>query len=163
MNPDRVPDRSPRWPAAVGLVLCLAGLAVSAYLAIEHADRARALACPESATINCLKVTTSRYSEIAGVPVAYLGVGYFVLVSALASLALWRPARGWSLALSVAATAGVVFVLYLVWAEAFGLHAICLWCTAVHVITFVLFAVTLLGEALQGAGMTDPDPMGGRS
>lgn len=36
--------------------------------------------------------------------------------------------------------AGMAFVLYLVYTELFTLDAICLWCTSVHVITFLLFA-----------------------
>jgi uncharacterized membrane protein len=34
-------------------------------------------------------------------------------------------------------------VLYLVWIELFRVGAICLWCTAVHAFTIVLFAVVL--------------------
>jgi len=45
-------------------VLCLVGLAVSAYLTVEHYSSSTTLACPESATINCVKVTTSSYSEL---------------------------------------------------------------------------------------------------
>lgn len=36
-------------------------------------------------------------------------------------------------------------MLYLVYVELFRVDAICLWCTAVHVLTFLLFVVTLLG------------------
>ncbi len=42
---------------------------------------------------------------------------------------------------------GVGFVAYLVYTELFTLDAICLWCTAVHVITLGLFAVIALGTA----------------
>ena len=37
------------------------------------------------------------------------------------------------------------FVLYLVSAELLIIHAICLWCTAVHVITFILFVLIVTG------------------
>jgi uncharacterized membrane protein len=43
---------------------------------------------------------------------------------------------------------GAVFVLYLVWVELFRVDAICLWCTAVHVVTVALFAVIAFGSAL---------------
>ena len=46
-----------------------------------------------------------------------------------------------------AAVAGILMVLYLVYTELFTLDAICLWCTAVHVITFLLFAVTLVATS----------------
>jgi uncharacterized membrane protein len=41
----------------------------------------------------------------------------------------------------------VVFVVYLVSAELVLLHAICLWCTTVHVLTLALFIVTFVGMA----------------
>lgn len=46
------------------------------------------------------------------------------------------------------ATLGVIFVAYLVYAELFVIDAICLWCTAVHVLTVALFAVIAFGTAL---------------
>ena len=36
---------------------------------------------------------------------------------------------------------GIVFVLYLVYTELFTLNAICLYCTAVHIVTFALLIV----------------------
>ena len=40
--------------------------------------------------------------------------------------------------------------LYLVWAELFRIHAICLWCTVVHVLTFALWVAVLFGQILSG-------------
>lgn len=64
-------------PASItALVLAVAGGAVSTYLTIEHFTGSQQLACPESATINCAKVTTSRWSHLVGVPVAVLGLAF---------------------------------------------------------------------------------------
>jgi uncharacterized membrane protein len=49
------------------------------------------------------------------------------------------------------ATAGVGMVVYLVWVEVWELRAICLWCTVVHVLAFVLFVAVVAGS------MSDPD------
>ena len=73
---------------------------------------------------------------------------YFAAVTPLHLPAAWRSSsallrRGRVLA----AVAGILMVLYLVYTELFTLDAICLWCTAVHVITFLLFAVTLIGTS----------------
>jgi len=150
--------RTPLWTTAVAVVLAVLGLAVSVYLAVEHATHATTLACPETGTVDCVKVTTSQYASVVGVPVAYLGVGYYVVTTVVVAARLWRPEGILRLGQGVLAVAGLVFVLYLLWAEFFRLHAICLWCTGVHVATFLLFAVTLIGEALRlpdGA----PDPV----
>jgi len=42
---------------------------------------------------------------------------------------------------------GILFVLYLVYAELFSIGAICLWCTSVHVITFALFVLIMFSAA----------------
>jgi uncharacterized membrane protein len=57
----------------------------------------------------------------------------------------WRapgPALRWARLGSLAA--GIAFVLYLVYTELFTLDAVCLWCTSVHVITFLLFALVVV-------------------
>ena len=46
--------------------------------------------------------------------------------------------------------AGIGFVLCLLYAELFTIGAICLYCTSVHVITFVLFVLTAIAAAAWG-------------
>jgi uncharacterized membrane protein len=128
-------------------LLSVAGVLVSSYLVYEHFTSSSSFACPETGTINCVKVTTSSYSTLAGVPVALLGLGFFLAMTVASVPRLWsnpvlRRARLY------AAGVGVVFVLYLVWAELFRINAICLWCTAVHVLTVAVFALLALDQAL---------------
>jgi uncharacterized membrane protein len=131
------------------LILSVLGLAVSAYLSYEHHTAASTLSCPNTATINCLKVTTSSYSSFLGVPVSDLGLAFFVAMTVLCLPALWRsPARSVRVMRLATAAGGVVFVLYLAWAELYKINAICLWCTAVHIITAALFGVLAIGSAL---------------
>lgn len=135
-----------RWVPSTSLVLSVLGLAVSVYLTYEHFTSSTTLACPDTGALNCLKVTTSEQSAVFGVPVAVLGLLYFVAMLALS--ALWRmPRRDVRLARLATTGAGVLFVVWLVYAELFTLDAICLWCTAVHVLAVGLFAVTALGTA----------------
>ncbi len=131
-----------RRSSHTALVVAVLGLAISVYLTIEHYGSSNLLACPESATINCAKVTTSRWSIIAGVPVAVLGLAFFVAMVALLSPAAWQQPRLDIIRVGAAAI-GTLMVLYLVWIELFRVDAICLWCTAVHVCTIVLFASVL--------------------
>ena len=132
------------------LLLALAGLAVAAYLSYEHLTSSTSLACPDTGAINCVKVTTSRYSSVLGIPVAYLGLAFYLAMALLTLPALWASPRRTVRNLRLtAASSGILFVLYLVWAELFGVDAICLWCTAVHVITLALFACVLSAEALR--------------
>ncbi|HEY2670670.1 MAG TPA: vitamin K epoxide reductase family protein [Rugosimonospora sp.] len=147
------PAAPPRWPAVTTLVLGVLGLAVAIYLTLEHYTSSTTLACPETGVINCQKVTTSAESSVFGIPVALLGLIFFVVMLPLCLPAAWRSARPevrWGrLAFALV---GVGFVIYLVYTELFTLDAICLWCTAVHVITVLLFAVVAMGTATVTTG-----------
>jgi uncharacterized membrane protein len=148
-------QRVPRWLPATSLILSLLGLAVSGYLSYEHHTSATTLSCPNTATINCLKVTTSSYSSFLGMPVSDLGLAFFMVMTVLCLPALWRsPAASVRVVRLATAAAGVVFVFYLAWAELYKIDAICLWCTAVHIITAALFGVLAVGSALLPASLS---------
>ncbi|MGH3445845.1 MAG: vitamin K epoxide reductase family protein [Nocardioidaceae bacterium] len=136
----------PGWAVASSLVLAVLGLLDAAYLTFEHYTSSATLACSESATVNCLKVTTSSYADIVGIPVALFGLAYFVAMVLLCLPAAWRRPQLRALRL-VAVVVGVLAVLYLVWVELYRVNAICLYCTGVHVITFLLFVVVALAAA----------------
>ena len=151
-SPARVTVSAPRWAGPTSLVLALLGVAVSAYLTVEHYSSSTTLACPDTGVVDCVKVTTSSYAELVGVPVALLGLLYFVATAALCLPAAWSSTRAWVHRARLAVVSvGAVFVLYLVWVELFRVDAICLWCTAVHVLAVALFAVVALASALREA------------
>jgi uncharacterized membrane protein len=141
-----------RWFQWTTLVLSLAGLGVSIYLTIAHYTESALAACPESSTINCAKVTTSPESIVFGIfPVAVLGLAFYLFMVAVNSPWAWRslsPAISWARLVSV--VIGICFVLYLIFVELFVVNAICLWCTSVHVLTFLLFAFTVFSAATWG-------------
>jgi uncharacterized membrane protein len=45
-------------------------------------------------------------------------------------------------------------LLRLIWAELFRINAICLWCTAVHILTIALFTIVAIAHALSGPPQT---------
>jgi uncharacterized membrane protein len=146
----RPPQRTiPRWLAPLSLTWCVLGLLVSIYLTYEHYTGSTTLACPASGAVDCAKVTSSAWSTILGIPVAPLGLLFFAVM-----LVLCRPSllRRRSTVLDVArlgfSGVGLLMALYLLWAELFQIHAICLWCTGVHILTFLLFVTLLFGLVL---------------
>ena len=130
-------------------MLAACGLGISVYLTIVHYSTSVTLACTSSGVVNCEKVTTSPESRFLGVPVPLFGLAFFV-VMVLANLpAAWRRGEPWiRIGRLAVAAGGVLFVLYLVYAELFRIDAICLWCSAVHVITGLLFGLVCFGTAL---------------
>jgi uncharacterized membrane protein len=140
-------------PVAAGraaLLTSTAGLLVAAYLTYEHLTAAATLACPDTGAISCVKVTTSSYSHVLGVPVAVLGLAYFAAMTALCLPPAWNRPRPIVAQLRLALSgAGLLFIFYLIWVELFRLDAICLWCTAVHALGILLFAILAVGYALR--------------
>jgi uncharacterized membrane protein len=130
-------------------VLALAGLGVSIYLTVAHFTSPRIRVCSEKGFVNCAAVTTSPESMVFGIfPVAVLGLAFYVFMAAVTSPWAWRatwPAVRWARFGSV--IAGMVFVLYLLYTELFTLNAICLFCTIVHIITFLLFGLIVFSFA----------------
>ncbi len=141
---------APRWAAPISLLLCVFGMAVASYLTYAHYTDAKNLACSDNGVINCAKVTTSAQSHFLGMPVAVLGLAYFVGMTVLCLPWLWRrPERIVRLGRLAGAIAGVAMVLWLVYAELFIIDAICLWCTVVHALTVLLF-VTVASATVVG-------------
>ena len=157
VRPARGHSPPPRWPAIAGLGLSMAGFGIAAYLTYEHYTSSTSLTCPASGgMVNCLKVTTSSYSEIGGIPVAVLGLVFFAVMAVLQSPRAWNSQAS---ALRVGRVAwsitGVGTAVWLIYAELFRLDAICEWCTAVHAISILLFGITVFGTAVTAE---DPEP-----
>ena len=137
-----------RWQPVATLVLSVAGLGISTYLTVTHFDKV-ALVCTNSGTVNCLKVTTSPQSVIFGIPVAMLGLAFFVPMIALCLPVAWRSAdRRIHLARLALSVTGVGMIIYLIIAELFLIKAICLWCSGVHVVTFILFVIIVTASPI---------------
>ncbi|HTQ93224.1 MAG TPA: vitamin K epoxide reductase family protein [Streptosporangiaceae bacterium] len=145
-------ERGPApWLQIATLVLALAGLGVSIYLTIAHFTESALAGCSESGLVNCTKVTTSPESYVFGIPVAVLGLAFFVFAVAIMSPWAWQSARREVHLVRIASmVVGIGFVLYLIYAELFIIGSICLYCTSVHVITFVLFVLTVFAAAAWG-------------
>jgi uncharacterized membrane protein len=127
------------------LVLSLLGLADSTYLTIAHFEtNLLSQTCAANSVINCTKVTTSPQSVIFHIPVAILGLAFYVAMTVINLPPLWKtrdPRVVWlRLAMVVS---GIGFVLYLIYCELFLIKAICEYCTGVHILTFALFILVV--------------------
>ncbi len=142
----------PAWLRWTTFVLALAGLGVSIYLTYAHYTESALAGCTETTgVVNCGKVTTSAQSVVFGIPVAVLGLAFYVFMAAIMSPWAWRARRREVGLLRLASmVVGIGFVLYLLYAELFDIGSICLYCTSVHVITFLLFVLTGLAVAVWG-------------
>jgi uncharacterized membrane protein len=119
------------------IVLALIGLAVAAYLTYVHYEGIEP-ACGLGG--DCEKVQTSAWSELAGIPVALLGLlGYAAILGSL----FVRGEAG-LVAGAVLSLAGFGFSAYLTYRELFSIDAICPWCVSSAVLLTLLAIVTTL-------------------
>ncbi len=107
-------------------VIALIGFADSIYLSAQHfLNRIP----PCSVVEGCETVLTSEYAVISGVPLALLGVVFYLLMLAVPSRAL--------------ATAGFMASLVLLYLQLFVIDAICLYCLVSLGTSTLLFITTL--------------------
>jgi uncharacterized membrane protein len=130
-------------------VLALVGIAIAGYLTWVH------YAGLEPACVGggggCERVQASRWAELAGVPVAVLGlVGY---VAILTSLAL--PEDQGALAATFLSLVGFGFSAWLTYVEIEKIDAICQWCVASAVVMTAL-ALVSVARLLAGARHAAP-------
>ena len=111
------------------------GLAIAAYLTVVHYTGADA-AC--FIAHGCTVVQRSDYSQLAGVPVALLGLGGYAAILA----ALRFDGEAGRTAAALTAVSGAAFSGWLTYVEVARLDAICAWCVASAVCMAVLAVLT---------------------
>jgi uncharacterized membrane protein len=129
-------DRTLR--TAVG-ILATAGAAIAGYLSYARLTDTT-IAC---ATGGCEIVQRSDYAELAGIPVALLGLAAYLFVLGTAFLSS-EPARA---AAAGVAVAGAAFSAYLVYVQVAVIDAICQWCVASDVV-MALLACACIGRLI---------------
>jgi uncharacterized membrane protein len=118
--------------------LALLGIAIAGYLTWVHYAGLKPVCL--SGGGGCEKVQSSQYADVAGIPVALLGlIGY---VGILASLWL-RGETGLTLGVLLTLV-GLGFSAYLTYRELFTIDAICQWCVASAVVMTILTGLALV-------------------
>src|ERR1700749_154585 len=141
------------------VLIAVLGLALASYLVYVHYS-----GTPPACTAGdaCLKVQTSVYSKLAGVPVALIGlIGYIGIF-----LSLLVPDRDEVRLATLAMTViGVCFSGYLTYREVFTLKTICEECATSAVLMLILFlcAATryVLGDPAPAPAATPQAPSAG--
>lgn len=125
----------------VAIVLAVIGLGVAGYLTYIHYEGIKPV-CGLGG--DCEKVQTSEWADLAGVPVALLGlIGYAAI---LVTLFIEREEA--LVAGALIALVGFGFSAYLTYRELFTIDAICPWCVASAVI-MALLAIVMTARLLR--------------
>jgi uncharacterized membrane protein len=131
-----VSDRAVR----VGLALVsAAGIALAAYLTYVHYKPA-ALICTIGG--GCETVQHSKYATIVGIPVAILGLAFWIAALALVA---WDSELARTLVVALA-ICGMGFSIYLVVLQLHVIDATCTWCMLNDLVLAPLFLVLALAR-----------------
>lgn len=125
-------------------LMAMAGVGIATYLTLYKTGAIGQLACSVG---SCETVNTSRWSQLAGLPVAAWGLGFYVLVLAVCLAGVqsrWSESVIVSKALVGLTAWGVLFSGWLTYLELFKIHAICVWCVTSAVLVCVMFLVAIL-------------------
>ncbi len=147
------------------MALSVIGLGVAIYATIVHLAGIQPYCPAGGGLVNCEEVMTSSQSVVFGIfPVAELGLAFFVFMIAINTPWAWRAKfprfldRFGGRKLSErpelirwarlgAVIVGMGFAIYLIYAELVQIGHICLWCTSVHIVTFLLFIIIVFNAS----------------
>lgn len=139
---DKTSNRRERLVRRAQLTLVVIGLAVAGYLSYLKLAEAPAV-CVESGPFNCNVVLNSQYSELAGIPIAWLGFAVYIVIGLI--LLLERRIgllREWgTLAVFGIGLFAWLFSLWLVYVQFALLQALCPWCLTHETNFTVLFGL----------------------
>jgi uncharacterized membrane protein len=117
------------------VLLALVGLGIASYLTYVHYEDIHPV-CGLGG--DCVKVQTSEWSKLAGIPVAVLGLVAYATIL----VSLFVPGEEALIAGALTALVGFGFSAYLTYRELFTIDAICPWCVASAIVMTLLAVVT---------------------
>jgi uncharacterized membrane protein len=131
-------------------IVSLAGLADAAYLTVQALTGETAV-CGGSP--DCFRVLGSVYAKVGGIPMAAFGMLAYFGVFSFATFAAFGYARARTLLIL---TIGAIFLatLWLLYVQAFVLHAYCRYCLFSAAITFLLAGLVIALPPSQDASDT---------
>ena len=137
------------------LALTLLGVLIAGYLTWSHYNEGSAL-CAKGG--GCDIVRASRYSEVAGVPVAWFGLLGYILISSVLLLETRSQTfkENADLGLFGLTMIGFVYSAYLTYLELFVIFAVCPYCVASAVVMTLLFSLSVT-RLLAGLRDTEQD------
>jgi uncharacterized membrane protein len=125
------------------LIFLLAATAISAYLSYVKAVDAP-MACIDDSAFNCGVVQNSSYSEILGIPIAWLGLATNLILLGMLALegrVAFLSQFGATLIFGIVFF-GFLYSVYLVYLQHFVIKAYCPWCLTHEALYTALLVTT---------------------
>lgn len=132
------------------MILSVAGMIVAAILTTFHySPETTAALCTGAG--GCETVNSSPYSTVAGIPIALIGLGAYLVIGVLAFASTRENALGEQAHLAVfgVSLVGVLYSVYLTYLELFVIRAICPWCVVSALLMTAIWVLSLVELALR--------------
>jgi uncharacterized membrane protein len=130
----------------LGLLIALAliGVADSVYLSI-HAATGAPLVCDIGAGLDgCNQVANSPYSQVMGIPLAYVGVAFYAFFFLVALIAFLRPPhKTHHIVITTLAAASSLASVAFLYIQVALIQALCVYCVLSAVLTFFSLPIAL--------------------
>ena len=120
--------------------VALIGLSDAIYLTVHHYS---ATEVPCGLTGGCEMVLTSGYATIYGIPLGVFGAAAYFTAFALAFLSAYGNDVAWKL-FGVLATIMAIFSCWLIFVQAYYIHAFCQFCLLSALTSMTLFVLFLI-------------------
>ncbi len=127
--------------AWLSAALSLVGFMDALYLTIEHFSGGQVTCI---IVTGCERVLTGPYSEVFGIPIALLGVLYYLFIFSGALFFLFGNSHKFFRLSLIAASAGFLASLWFVSLQLFIVKAICFYCMISAFTSFTLFSLSVL-------------------
>ncbi len=129
----------------LSLIVLIIAMGVSGYLSYLKIDTSASPACSVGQVFDCGTVLNSVYSEILGVPIAFLGFGVNVVAF---SLLLFEPRIPFLKRYAVPFVFGLLlfaflFSVYLVYVQAVLITKYCPWCLSHEALVTIVFLLSV--------------------
>lgn len=123
-------------------IVSLIGLADAIYLTVEHVT-GQSVRC--TIVAGCSEVLSSQYAVVAGLPLAAIGAAAYFSVFSLATLAAFGYSTAGRLLTALVLTMSFVS-LWLIYLQAFVIHAFCQFCLLSAAVTIALTVIVLFAR-----------------
>ena len=128
----------------ISLIVLVAAIGISGYLSYLKISNTSAV-CIAGGAFDCGTVLNSRYSELAGIPIAWLGLACNLIMTAVLLLeprisALHSQGRVIVFGISLFT---FLFSIFLVYVQAALIQAYCPWCLTHEALMFILFGASV--------------------
>lgn len=130
---------------AIIIAAAISGFSISFYIRRKK-QSGGALVCPLKS--NCETVIHSDYSRFLGIPLEFLGMAYYALITLSYAIFLSRPYFATPLAIFAILTLSTIaflFSLYLTFLQAFTLRQWCTWCLTSATLSTLIFISAMAG------------------